>query len=39
MVVIANLDSYTIQQTNMAIEHGLFLVGLPVKNCDFPHLC
>ena len=25
--------------TNIAMENGPFIDGLPIKNCDFPWLC
>ena len=30
---------YPLVMTNIAIEHGPFIDGLPIKNCDFPWLC
>ena len=30
---------YPLFMTNIAMENGPFIDGLPIKNCDFPWLC
>ena len=32
-------DTLTLWLFNIAMENGLFIDGLPIKNSDFPWLC
>ena len=34
-----NIYIYTLWLFNLAMENGPFIVGLPIKNGDFPWLC
>jgi len=33
------ISEYTLWLFNIAMEHGPFIDGLPIKNGDFPLLC
>ena len=35
-MIIINHESYPLEMTNIGIENGPFIVGLPIKDGDFP---
>jgi hypothetical protein len=35
-MIIINHESYHLVMTNIAIQNGTFIVGLPIKDGDFP---
>jgi hypothetical protein len=37
--ILVHMIIITIWLSNIAMEHGPFIDGLPIKNGDFPWLC